>query len=302
MENSHFLFVGTAKAGTTSLYNYLLQHPEIEIPVKETFFFLKDVYKDLELGYPWQRSADDLILDKNSFKSIYPNNSNKVYGEIGTGYLYHYSKCIPLIKEYLGDRVKIIILLRNPIDRAYSSYMHFVKDAFEKNSFEEAIELEEKRKSLNYDFMWLHQELGLYFEQVKAYKDAFPSVKVLTIESFLEDEEEHLRALFKYIGVNPDVHIVTKKKYNQSGQPKSKSLQRFMLHEHRLKKIIRPIFRSIYGKEKRAAIRKKIKNMNIGTYKPMDMKTRTKLGEFYKEDIRKLEHLLSREFTEWKES
>jgi len=123
-----FLFVGTAKAGTTSIYNYLLQHPDIFIPKKETFYFLRDIYEHNSLPYPKQRNPENLVLGTDAYRALYEDSNGKMSGEIGTGYLFSHEVSIPRIKEELGEEVKIVIILRHPVDRAYSSYRHFTKD------------------------------------------------------------------------------------------------------------------------------------------------------------------------------
>jgi len=300
MKNPHFLFVGTAKAGTTSIYHYLKQHPTIEIPVKETFYFLKDVFTDFSLGYPEQRPKEELILDKTSFKDLYPTKEGTLYGEIGTGYLYHHKEAIPLIKDAFGDDVKILIILRNPVDRAYSSYMHFVKDVHEKLSFEDSMKMESQRAQEKYDFMWMHKDLGLYYEQVKAYKESFKNVKVLITEEFKNDQEGGMKEILNFLEVDTNVSFNTNKEYNKSGEAKFKGLQKLITQENILKKTLRPLFRAAFGKEKREQMRKKVKNMNIASYAPMDEKMREELKAFYQQDIERLEELLDRSLEIWK--
>lgn len=301
MSNSHFLFVGTAKAGTTSIFEYLRQHPEIEIPVKETFYFLRDVFTDFNLGYPAQRPEEELVRDSSEFSSLYPQSRQKLYGEIGTGYLYHYKESIPLIKETLGEDVKILIILRNPVDRAYSSYMHFVKDVHEKLSFEDSIKMESERRALNYDFMWMHRDMGLYFEQVKAFKQSFKNVKVIITEEFRENQEAEIRSILEFLEVNPEIKFNTSKEHNKSGEPKFKSLQKLITQENLIKKTLRPVFRTAFNKEKRAAMRKRVKNINIASYPPMNPKTRRELVAYYQKDIEALEELLGIPLQKWKD-
>jgi hypothetical protein len=301
MESDHFLFVGTAKAGTTSIYHYLNQHPKISIPVKETFYFLKDVYTDFSLGYPQQRSAEDLILDEKTYRALYPTRHDVVYGEIGTGYLYHYHDSIPLIKKMLGTDVRILIILRNPVDRAYSSYMHFVKDTHEKLSFSESIAKEEERRRRNYDFMWMHRDLGLYASQVKAFMNEFPNVKILFTEEFQRDPEKTLREILSFLGIDPEFPFDTQRQYNKSGEPKFKSLQKVLTTENPIKQTFRPIFRAMFPKEKRVRLRKKLKNLNIASYPEMSESTRQELASFYRADIESLEKLLGYPIKVWRE-
>lgn len=299
MRNSHFLFAGTAKAGTTSIYEYLNQHPQVHIPVKETFYFLKEVYTDFSLGYPAQRAEEDLILNEADYRKLYPEDPEKIHGEIGTGYLYHHRTSIPLIQKTLGKDVKILIILRNPVQRAYSSYMHFVKDVHERLSFEDSLKKEEERKKLKYDFMWFHRDLGLYADQVEAFLKAFNQVKILITEEFADNPEEGMKDIFEFLEIDPDVKLNFEKVYNKSGQPKSKGLQRLITQENVIKKTLRPAFRKLYSKEKREKIRKRVKNMNISGYRSMDPKIEAKLKDFYQEDVRKLEKLIGRPLVKW---
>lgn len=299
MRNSHFLFVGTAKAGTTSVYEYLNQHPQVHIPVKETFYFLKAVYTDFSLGYPAQRAQEDLVLKEARYRKLYPEDHEKIHGEIGTGYLYHHRESIPLIRDTLGKEVKILIILRNPVERAYSSYMHFVKDVHETLTFEESLKMEEERKRLGYDFMWFHRDLGLYADQVEAYLNSFSHVKILISEEFAENPVKGMKEIFEFLEIDPDVKLNFEKVYNKSGQPKSKGLQRLITQENLIKKTLRPAFRKLYSKEKREKIRKRVKNMNISGYRSMDPKTEVELTDFYRQDVKKLEMLIGRPIEKW---
>ena len=118
----NFLIVGAAKCGTSSLHNYLNQHPDIFMPsynklgmkVKEPRFLIKDLVKNRLPNGVWSFEE---------YKSLFTDVKNaKLVGESTVLYLYYYEHAIKNIKHYLGKDVKIIIMLRNPIDRAYSAY------------------------------------------------------------------------------------------------------------------------------------------------------------------------------------
>lgn len=295
-----FLFVGTAKAGTTSIYRYLQQHPEIAIPHKETFYFMRDVYVDNSLPYPKQRAPEDLITDEATYRNIYKGNEGKVCGEIGTGYLYHHRESIPQIVEALGEDVKILIILRHPSARCFSGYMHFVKDLHETVSFKESLDLEEQRKAENWDFMWHHKAMGCYSSQVSAYRSRFKNVKVLIYEDFSKDPEGTLRDIFSFIGVDPNVSLQLTKQFNPSGNPKFPALQRFITNEHYLKKMLRPLLRAMWGKEKREKMRKSLKAKNLKKSGKPEPEILAELDDFYAEDIARLESELGYEIDAWK--
>ncbi|MFT5229587.1 MAG: hypothetical protein ACI9EV_002741 [Urechidicola sp.] len=302
MNKPNFLFVGTAKAGTTSIYHYLSQHPDISIPVKETFYFLRDIYENNHLDYPKQRPIKDLVLTEDQYSGIYENETpEKRVGEIGTGYLYHHDVAIPRIKETLGDP-KILIILRNPVTRCFSSHMHFVKDLHEKRSFSEALEQEKQRMDQGWDFMWHHKALGLYADQVKAYLESFSNVKVLISEEFSSNREETITDIFNFLGLVDMEGFQNLKTHNPSGVPKNARIQKFITHENPLKSLVRPVFRMVFSQEKRDKIRKtaKAKNLDKGQQIPSDLANQLK--EFYRPDIEKLEKLLNKDLSIWKKA
>ena len=295
-----FLFVGTAKSGTTSIYHYLKQHPQVEIPMKETFFFMSELLKDNHLPYPKQRPKSDLILTEQAYMDLYRGiSSDKVSGEIGTGYLYHHEVSIPLIQKTLGTDVKIAIILRNPMDRCFSSYMHFVKDLFEDLSFEDSLEEEHIRIAENWDFMWHHKSLGYYANQVKAYQGAFKNVKVWLYDDLRNDSESTLHSMAQFIGIDPYDLPSSTKAYNPSGKAKNERLQKFITHENPVKAVLRPIFRAFFNQEKRERIRKGMKSRNLKKAEGPNNSTYDLLRESYEEDILKLSRLIDRDLNDW---
>ncbi len=294
----NFLVVGTAKAGTTSIFRYLQQHAKVSIPMKETFFFLKDVYDHNHLPYPQQRPKEDLILNEKSYLDLYPKTQDKIVGEIGTGYLYYFQEAIPRIKQYLGSEVKIAIVLRNPVTRTFSSYQHFRKDMHETLSFEDSLAEEAQRKAAKWDFMWHHKAMSLYADQVEAYMAAFPNVKVFFYEDLSTDPKSFMESLYEFIGVDAPENIDYTKKFNSSGEARSKSLQRLVTQENTVKWLFRPLFRTFFNAERRERIRKFVKNKNMTSKQSLSDDQRAALEDFFAADIQKLSHLLNRE-TPW---
>ena len=133
-----FLIIGAARSGTTSLYQYLTEHPSIIPGVgKEIYFFDKKFKK----GINWYKS---FFPTKFSMAIIKNKQKTKcITGEATPRYL-HYPHAPKRIFEFL-PKIKLIVLLRNPIDRAYSHYQMEVSSGNEELSFEESIEKEEER-------------------------------------------------------------------------------------------------------------------------------------------------------------
>jgi hypothetical protein len=295
-----FLFVGTAKAGTTTLYHFLKQHPDISIPVKETFYYIKDIFGHNHLPYPMQRPLQELILEDDQFEELYSSKDSRLKGEIGTGYLYHHRESIPRIKKHLGSSGKVLIVLRHPTDRCYSSYKHFAKDLHEKGSFEEALQKEESRIAEEWDFMWHHRAMSEYGAQVEAFCENFSEVKILIYEEFIRAPEATAKEIFEFLGVDPNIKMSNAQRYNTSGEPRFKALQRLITQENPVKAALRPLFRKMFSKEKRERIRKGVKNRNLKSSDSISEKMKNELDAYFAKDIARVEALLGRPIEAWK--
>lgn len=173
-----FLIIGAQRAGTTALYEYLRRHPGIAGPAwKEVNFF--DVHH--RRGEAWYRGH-------------FPMRSPAIVGEASPSYLLH--PLAPQRAAALVPEVRLIALLRNPIDRALSHYHHEVDLGREPLSFEEAIEREEERLRGELERMlrdpaylshawWNHTYLarGRYAEQLERWLAAFPREQLLVLTS-----------------------------------------------------------------------------------------------------------------------
>lgn len=298
----NFFIVGAAKSGTTSLYHYLKQHPEIYMsPIKEPKYFSSSINR-----FP-HRGPSDIEVDKTVIKSrgdylrLFSSASvEKWLGDASADYLYFYEHVAPLIKR-TSPEAKIIAILRNPIERAFSAYCHLVKEGRETLSFEEAIGVEEERKRKNYEFIWFYKGVGFYYSQVEAYLNAFgeKNLKIYLYDDFKQNPYKIIKDIFRFLEVDesfvPDINI----KHNVSEVAKNKSLQEFLLgYDHPLKKLFRPVLLGTIGKENTERLVNYFKNKNLMKMKP---KTRRYLAEIYREDILMLQNLVKRDLSDWLE-
>ena len=193
-----FIIFGVSRSGTTSLYQYLAKHPNIEpCVIKEPRFF--DMY--YERGINWYRMNFPSKWQKFVFTKL--KHKKFMTGEASGAYLQnpHAPKRI----HELNPNMKLILLLRNPIDRAFSHYKRKVKNGSEKLSFEEVIEQEQSRiegemekmeKDEKYYSPIYHSlsylTTGLYANRLKRWLKYFPINKILVLENgeFLNDPEK----------------------------------------------------------------------------------------------------------------
>ena len=210
---AQFHHPGAAKAGTTALYHYLGQHPQICMSrTKETnFLALKD--DPLDFRGPGDRdfisrfSVTTLDGYREQFRGC---EAKPAIGEASPLYLYS-PRAVGLIGEVVPD-AKLIAILRNPIDRAYSAFLHLVRDGRETVlDFGEALRLEDERIRDGWEHIWHYRRMGYYFAQLNRYYQLFdPSrIKVYLYHDFKSDPLAVLRDLFRFLGVDesftPDV-------------------------------------------------------------------------------------------------
>lgn len=293
MNTPNLLIVGAAKSGTTSLHEYLKQHPDIFMSEhKEPHFLINN-----EIG---NKRIHKGIITKTDYNQLFSTKEEYVYkGESSVMYLLFPKIVIPNIKKYLGRNTKIIIMLRNPIERAYSGYLHNIRyNPREILSFEEAIEITEDRYNEIEDMTpaTRYLEIGLYYNQVKAFKENFKHVHVILYDDYVKNIDLVLDTVFNFLNLD-SVKIDTSKRYMTGGWKWKNYFMRGML-------IPNNIFKSFF---KRlipfSNFRKIIKNMliKLSTNKQdtINTKTRKKLIHFYKKDIHNLSIFLERDLTSW---
>ncbi len=217
-----FIIVGVARCGTTSLYHYLKQHPHIDFPkIKEPKYFSSKVQSYPHNG-PGDKEVDDNVVKiEKSYDELFLSlNKVKVIGEASSDYFYNHKKIIPLIKEKLGD-VKIIICLRNPIERAFSAYNNLLRDSREKLSFYEGLMKENERIENNYDWMWHYTNGGFYSDGITNFKNHFKDVELVFFDDLIKSPEKVVQRIFTFLNVDSSYKVDLSKKYSVSGKPKN---------------------------------------------------------------------------------
>ena len=131
MSLPNFMCLGAAKSGTTTLFDVLRQHPDVYIPAfKEPHFF--DIPENYNNGIEWYEKNYFSKADKRIIADFTPS--------------YFFEKETPKrIFKGIGSEIKFVVLLRNPVDRAYSHYLHSVRDDYENLSFKESLKQENAR-------------------------------------------------------------------------------------------------------------------------------------------------------------
>lgn len=295
-----FLIVGMAKCGTSSLAQYLLQHPEIFICEKKEPRFLTSIAGKFPKGGPKDDQVRSWYVETwDEYLRLFKEAQEKRVGEASADTLYFYQDTIPVIKEFLGDP-EIIIILRDPVKRAFSAYSHLVRDQREVLSFEAALDAEEKRKEEGWELIYHYKSASKYYDCVKAFKDNFTNVKVVLTDDLRKTPQDTTRSLFEFLGIQKNLDINTTVDYNVSGIPKNQLLHNSLQEETWLRKVVRPLARAIFpSKEARSSAvawlsSKNIDKMTLPAYLKED------LYNHFKEDILKTEELTGLDLSAWK--
>ena len=294
------LMVGAAKSGTTTLYHHLSQHPGVFFPKdkKEPFYFSSGGKAP---GYTDTAFVEKLTWQTKDYLNLYQNaDDGQILMDGSTSYLYCAEESIGHIKELYGDRaseVKIIVILRNPIERAYSHYTYLVRNGVEDLSFEQALEPDviERRRTKRWGFDYL--EYGRYTAQVKAYQENFDSVKVCLFED-LKDAQRLADGLFEFLGL-ATIRVNTERKSNPSGIPTSKGAVKLLLRNKALKKVVNWLPAS--AKKNLLHSRDKVLAKFLKR-EQMSAEMRTRLQNIFRSEVQELSQLIQRDLQHWQRS
>ncbi len=195
----NFFIVGAAKAGTTSIHAYLSVHPEAFMSErKEPHYFA---------SFEMQPQFDNLmppVRDPSEYQNLFAGSEGyKAVGEASPSYLCDRDAASRIRAAF--PNAKIIITLRNPVQRAYSAYLMEYHAGQETLPFKEALEADEHReKRWGYAFQYV--ALGLYTEQVERYFDTFGRANVLVVlfEDLIRDTTSVMQQIARFLKIDPD--------------------------------------------------------------------------------------------------
>jgi hypothetical protein len=185
------------------------------------------------------------------------------------------------------------------VDRAFSAYKMLLRDSRETLSFEEALEKEEERKNANWEYIWYFRDAGLYYDQVKAYLDNFPQVKIMLFDDLMKDPIAFMQDLYRFLEVRDNFRPSIRLKANSSGVFKN-SFYRLLFRATAFKGMLYK-FLFLNGISDTDFLFF-LESIREGELYPLHMHTDTevKLRKFFKNDLTRLEKLIGRDLSAWK--
>lgn len=340
----NFLVIGAPKCGTRSIYNYLRQHPDVYMPEqKEPHFF---AYHGEELTLPiddtksqeycackefFERITKDAVADVSGYTNLFADAGHaKAIGEASTTSLYH-PPAAANIKRYIPD-AKLIAILRNPVDRAFSAYMDAVRrGGREDRSFREVLEQE----PIDSDFIWwgpgrlYYIRPGFYAKQLRRYLDYFDKqqLKIYLFDDLRRDPLALVCDMYGFLGVDDSFRPNINAMDNISGVPVNGKFDAFVCYAHDLYSKAKPLRhvknfvweflpkhwrRKVVVARRNTRLKKHFEHDISGIssqwesyykgnfVKPtMDPEIRRWLQDVFRDDVLELQELIKRDLSSW---
>ena len=309
----NFFIVGTGKAGTTSLHHYLRQHPQIYLsPIKEPCYFASEIRLE-NLSPPHlrhierqsrklpQRMADGkpvrpsgwLVSEWEDYVRLFQNvRAETAIGEASVAYLWSETAAANIAARV--PEARIVMMLRDPAERAFSQYLHLLAAGLTYTTFREHIERCMRNVDRKISAYHPLLEVGLYHQQVVRYLEQFPrdNIRIYWYEEAWRQPGDFLSNLFEFLNVDstfcPDI----------SRRALERRAPRFAFVNYAAKKFdITHRLSELTPSTLKSPIRKFL--FRRGRALTMDAKDRQYLVDYYREDIAKLAALLNHDLSSW---
>ncbi len=283
------------KSATTSLYTYLKQHPDVFMTsVKEPMFFNN---YNKKTDYIIKGRKPNKVTTLKQYYNLFNAAKNEIaIGEASPAYMSD-KNCPSIIKQHLPD-IKIIAILRQPVKRAYSNYLHARRSGRETiSNFEEAFNEEEVRMKKNWSPLYYYKSTGLYYKQLSRYYDLIPkeNIHIILFEDIIKSPEAVSKEIFRFLNIDDSFIPDCSRIMNVSGKPKGlfgwfimqmryyNLIPDIEFSKYLPKVVINFLFKAAYSKPKK---------ITHDTVKKL-----TSLH--YKDDILKLEKLITKDLKHW---
>jgi len=292
------LILGAAKCGTTSLAFFLKQHPDVYMPRKEPGFFAYHNRPVLEIP---SGIRDRQITDLGAYSSMYEGvKPGQKICDSSVAQFTNAEHTVRNVKQYYGESVsglKTVLILRHPVDRAYSHYLMFVKNGLETLSFEDAIRPENVKRRIGDQLGYDYLGGSLYAERVRLFKHSFPQLKIYTTED-LKKPQEILKDFLDFCGLNDKVSINTAAKLNPSGLPKKKGLIRILHSRSKFKEILKRLLPDKL-QYRLTAVKSDLLRRSIVKAEIDPILRQELTDKYFKTDILELQKIVGRNFSNW---
>jgi hypothetical protein len=295
----NLLVIGAARSGTTALCATLGRHPEIFLADPKEMHFLANAGRRVSFRGP----GDDLtvnrvlVTDPDRYRALFRSSGGRRYrGEGSVSTLYTPDRAIPAIAANADPDVRLIAILRDPVQRAYSSYLYLRSRGFEHcPTFEQALELEDRRRDGGYHHLWHLRSMSRYRDQLPAFVETFGQrLLVLIHEEFRRDPEGALGRIHRFLDLDPTEPLQQAAETNQGGVPRSDLLVSVMNGIRRA-----PMARQLVRTATPASVRERLRAANLAR-PALNPTTAAALRAEFRPDVTAVEAALGRTIDDWR--
>lgn len=292
VKEPNFFLVGAAKSGTTALYHALSQHPDVFLTaVKEPHFYAY-------LADP--STGGHLFADQASARSYYRDlyagaAGQRAVGDASTTNLVVTGAAAAIARD--APSAKIVAILRQPVDRAFSHYCHFLAAGGEESlSFARAIREEKARQARGYPFTYQYLGWGRYAEQLPPFYDLFGRDRVLVLlyDELCDDPRSVVRRTCEFLGVDASCASPIER-HNQIPVPRFPGAIRALKCEGRAGWVVRRAVPTRFRRPIADWVSQRV------TSRPaLDADLRAELTAALADDISRLEDLIACDLSRWR--
>lgn len=293
----NFLVIGAGRSGTTSLHHYLGQHPDVYVPaVKSPGHFFCCDRPAIEDPYVRALTRTHFVPDPKDYEALFDGvRGERAIGEVSPVYLATTRAASRIASRLPG--VKLIAILRNPIERAYARFVGRVRDGFERRSdFAEIVREERRTPLVRDDAFGTYVASGFCSHFLASYLDRFPRerIRLHLFEDFAADPARVMADLFRFLEVDPGFVPRTERRHNRSGGIVRNRLLRLVWTRSAL---LRASLRRHLPEPVRDAVFRAFTTDLVTP--PLDPALRAELAELFRHDIEALQAVLKRDLSHW---
>ncbi len=295
----NFLIMGTARAGTTSVYRYLRQHRQIYMSdIKEPLFFALE-NKGVSFTSPSvQYFKQNAVTKLAQYESLFDGVTDQLaIGEASTMYMYSRRACERIRHHIPG--AKLIVMLRHPAERAFSHFLHEVQRRREPlTDFGRALGAEAERMAMGWGWPYAYRDIGFYCRQLRVYFDSFPreQISIWLYDDLEADTDRVMADIMRFIGVE-SIAVDTSVHHNVAcsiSLPRSTALSTLICEDNAVKSLAQ----SFIPARLRRRVGTVLKRCN--QKRPsMPAPLRRELIADYRDDILGLQDLIGRDLSHW---
>ena len=297
----NFVVAGAARSGTTGVVEGLRSHPNVFVThPKEPHYFALHT-----MGANFAGPGDDetinrvAVTERDKYLAMYPSErrSYVALGEGSVSTLYYYQNSIPELLD-MNSGIRVVVFLRDPVERAYSSHQYMRARGFEPHEdFLIALAEEPRRRSQNWHHIWHYSAMGLYSDAIAAFQAAFPpeQLGIWFYEDLNRDYVGTVRQVLRFLQVPATAdEAVGIPRVNISGAPRFLAVQRALKwatgHEW---------FRSLVKRSTSYWVRERVRRSLLNRSSGVPEEARAVLEPFFRDDVQRLRTLIHGDVPPW---